>query len=77
MAGILRFIMDRMIWNDPPTVLLHVNDPKLAHFTYLRYLRIKSGKHPYLGTPIRILLSEQADRNPVPFLSRKQLIDRI
>ncbi len=43
--------------NDPPVFLLHVNDPKLAHFTYLRYLEncIRQ-EHPFLGTPIRIVL---------------------
>ena len=42
---------------EPPTFVLHVNDPKLAHFTYLRYLenRIREA-HPFLGTPIRIVL---------------------
>lgn len=44
-----------MVWNDPPTVLLHVNDPDLAHFTYLRYIENQIREHtPYLGTPIRI-----------------------
>jgi len=43
--------------NDPPVFLLHVNDPKLAHFTYLRYLEncIRE-EHQFLGTPIRIVL---------------------
>jgi GTPase len=43
--------------NDPPVFLLHVNDPKLAHFTYLRFLEncIRE-EHPFLGTPIRIVL---------------------
>ncbi len=43
--------------NDPPVFLLHVNDPKLVHFTYLRYLEncIRE-EHPFLGTPIRIVL---------------------
>ena len=43
--------------NDPPVFLLHVNDPKLAHFTYLRYLEncIRQ-EHAFMGTPIRIVL---------------------
>jgi GTP-binding protein len=43
--------------SDPPTFLLYVNDPKLAHFTYLRYLE-NSFRYAYhfLGTPIRIVL---------------------
>lgn len=43
--------------NDPPVFLLHVNDPKLAHFTYLRFLENSIRReHPFLGTPIRIVL---------------------
>jgi GTP-binding protein len=43
--------------SDPPTFLLYVNDPQLAHFTYLRYLenRIRE-KYSFIGTPIRIFL---------------------
>ena len=45
--------------NDPPTFLLHVNDPKLTHFTYLRYLENQIREHtPFLGTPIKILLRQ-------------------
>jgi GTP-binding protein len=42
---------------DPPTFLVYVNNPDLAHFTYLRYLenRIRDD-YPFLGTPIRIVL---------------------
>lgn len=45
----------------PPTFLLYVNDPKLAHFTYQRYLenRIRE-EYPFLGTPIRILLRRRS-----------------
>ena len=43
--------------NDPPTFLIYVNDPKLGHFTYLRYLEncIRE-EHPFTGTPIRLFL---------------------
>jgi len=45
--------------NDPPTFLLHVNDPKLAHFTYLRYIENQIREiAPFIGTPIRIILRE-------------------
>ncbi len=46
--------------NDPPTFLLHVNEPDLAHFTYLRYLenRIRE-QAPFEGTPIRIILRKR------------------
>jgi len=43
--------------SDPPTFLLFVNDPKLGHFSYQRYLenRIRE-EHPFTGTPIRLVL---------------------
>jgi GTP-binding protein len=43
--------------SDPPTFMLFVNDPKLGHFTYLRYLenRIRE-EYPFTGTPIRLVL---------------------
>ncbi len=44
----------------PPTFLLYVNDPKLAHFTYLRYLENQLRQsYPYLGTPLRLVLKER------------------
>ncbi|NPA06025.1 MAG: ribosome biogenesis GTPase Der [Chloroflexi bacterium] len=47
----------------PPTFMLRVNDPKLAHFSYLRYLenRLREA-HPFPGTPIRLLLKERERR---------------
>lgn len=53
----LKIYYGSQIRSDPPTFMLHVNDPQLAHFTYLRYLenRIREA-HPFLGTPIRIVL---------------------
>jgi GTP-binding protein len=43
--------------SDPPTFLIYVNDPKLSHFTYLRYLENQlRKKYPFLGTPIRLVL---------------------
>ena len=41
---------------DPPTFLLHVNDPKLCHFSYLRYLENRFREaYGFIGTPIKIL----------------------
>jgi GTP-binding protein len=53
----LKIYYGSQVRNDPPVFLLHVNDPKLAHFTYLRYLEncIRQ-THAFLGTPIRIVL---------------------
>lgn len=40
---------------DPPTFLIHVNDTKLLHFSYERYLENTiRGHYPFQGTPIRL-----------------------
>jgi GTP-binding protein len=56
-GAVFKMYYGTQVRNDPPVFLLHVNDPKLAHFTYLRYLEncIRQ-EHPFLGTPIRIVL---------------------
>jgi len=41
---------------DPPTFVLQVNDPKLFHFTYLRYLENKFREtYGFIGTPLKII----------------------
>ncbi len=43
--------------SDPPTFLLFCNDPKLGHFSYMRYLENAFRKeYPFTGTPIRLVL---------------------
>ena len=46
--------------SDPPTFLIYVNDPKLAHFSYIRYLenRLREA-YPFLGTPIRLVFKSR------------------
>lgn len=40
---------------DPPTFVFHVNDPRLLHFTYERYLENQiRDVYPFTGTPIRL-----------------------
>jgi GTP-binding protein len=53
----LKIYYGTQVRSDPPTFLLYVNEPKLAHFTYLRYLenRIREA-HAFTGTPIRLVL---------------------
>ncbi len=53
----LRMYYGTQVRSDPPTFLVYVNDPKLAHFTYQRFLenRIRN-TYGFLGTPIRIVL---------------------
>ena len=44
----------------PPTFVLQVNDPKLVHFSYLRFLenRIREAQ-PFPGTPIRLVVRKK------------------
>ncbi|MCY3903875.1 MAG: ribosome biogenesis GTPase Der [Caldilineaceae bacterium] len=48
---------------EPPTFVLFVNDPELAHFSYLRYLENQLRRHyAFVGTPIRIRLRPRSSR---------------
>jgi len=41
---------------DPPTFVLHVNDPKLFHFSYMRYLENQFREtYGFIGTPLKII----------------------
>lgn len=53
----LKIFYGTQVRSDPPTFMIYVNDPKLMHFTYLRFLenRIRE-EYSYLGTPIRIVV---------------------
>jgi GTP-binding protein len=53
----LRMYYGTQVRSDPPTFMIYVNDPKLAHFTYIRFLenRIRA-EYSFIGTPIRIVL---------------------
>ena len=47
---------------DPPTFMIYCNNPKLAHFTYMRFLENQIRKeYPFTGTPIRIVLKPRHD----------------
>ncbi len=52
----LRIYYGTQVRSDPPTFMLYCNDPKLAHFTYVRYLENQIRKvYPFSGTPIRLV----------------------
>lgn len=54
---ILRIYYVTQVRSDPPTFMLFVNNPELAHFTYLRYIENQLRKeYPFTGTPIRLVL---------------------
>jgi GTP-binding protein len=57
----MRMYYGTQVRSDPPTFMIYVNDPKLGHFSYLRYLEneIRKSYH-FLGTPIRIILKPRA-----------------
>ncbi len=53
----LRMYYGTQVRSDPPTFMIYVNDPKLAHFSYIRYIENSIRKeYPFTGTPIRIVL---------------------
>jgi GTPase len=52
----LRMYYGTQVRSDPPTFLIYVNEPKLVHFTYQRYLENRFREaHDFLGTPIRFV----------------------
>lgn len=52
----LKMFYGTQVRSDPPTFMIYVNDPKLMHFTYLRYLENQIRKeYGFIGTPIRIV----------------------
>jgi GTPase len=57
----LRMYYGTQVRSDPPTFLIYSNDPKLAHFSYIRYLENQIREnYNFLGTPIRIILRPRA-----------------
>jgi GTP-binding protein len=51
----LKIFYATQVRTDPPTFLFHVNDPRIVHFSYTRFLenRIRD-RFGFLGTPLRI-----------------------
>lgn len=55
-----RIYYGTQVRSDPPTFLLYVNDPELAHFTYMRFIENQIRRdYPFLGTPIRLVLKKR------------------
>jgi GTP-binding protein len=59
----LKLYYGTQVRSDPPTFLIYVNDPKLMHFSYLRYLenRIRE-EYGFLGTPIRLVTKGKGEK---------------
>jgi GTP-binding protein len=59
----LKMYYGTQVRSDPPTFLIYVNDPKLAHFTYRRYLENQlRAEYSFLGTPIRIVMKGRREK---------------
>jgi GTP-binding protein len=58
----LKIFYGTQVRSDPPTFMIYVNDPKLMHFSYMRFLenRIRE-EYSYLGTPIRIVVKSRRE----------------
>ncbi len=57
----LRIRYASQVRTDPPTFLFHVNDPKLVHFSYMRYLEnCIRAKYHFVGTPLRLSFRKQS-----------------
>ena len=59
----LKFFYTSQVRVDPPTFLFHVNDPKLVHFTYKRFLENRlRARYGFLGTPLRLVFRPRSER---------------
>jgi GTP-binding protein len=56
----LKIYYGTQVRSDPPTFLIFVNDPKLLHFTYKRYLENQFREnYSFIGTPIRLVFKQR------------------
>jgi GTP-binding protein len=59
----LKMFYGTQVRSDPPTFMIYVNDPKLAHFSYRRYLENQfRAEYGFLGTPIRIVMKGRREK---------------
>jgi GTP-binding protein len=58
----LKFFYTSQVRVDPPTFLFHVNDPRLVHFTYKRFLENRlRARYGFLGTPLRLVFRPRSE----------------
>ncbi|MBP9040965.1 MAG: ribosome biogenesis GTPase Der [Anaerolineaceae bacterium] len=58
----LKLYYGTQVRTDPPTFMIYCNNPKLAHFTYLRFLENQIRKeYPFTGTPIRLVMKPRSE----------------
>jgi len=59
----LKMYYGTQVRSDPPTFMIYVNDPKLAHFSYRRYMENQlRAEYGFLGTPIRIVMKGRREK---------------
>jgi GTP-binding protein len=60
----LKFFYVTQAGVNPPTFVFFVNDRKLIHFTYERYLENQLREHyHFLGTPLRLIFRNRSGKN--------------
>jgi len=59
----LKIFYGTQVRSEPPTFMIYVNDPKLMHFSYLRFLenRVRD-EYGFVGTPIRIVAKGRREK---------------
>lgn len=61
----LKIYYGAQVKTNPPTFLLHVNDPKLFHFSFERYLENQFRKaYGFIGTPIKLIAKGRKEEKP-------------
>lgn len=59
----LKIFYTTQVRTDPPTILFHINDKDLLHFSYRRYLENQLREaYPFPGTPIRLSFRERKQK---------------
>jgi GTP-binding protein len=59
----LKILYAAQVRTDPPTFLFHVNDPRLVHFSYARFLENQiRERYGFLGTPVRLSFRKRGGR---------------
>ncbi len=62
----LNVLYATMVKVKPPTIAVMVNDPKIVHFSYERYLQNRLREaFGFVGTPLRLLFRESKDKRKV------------
>jgi GTP-binding protein len=58
----LRIFYATQVATAPPVILIHVNDRKLLHFSYTRFLENQiRARFEFTGTPLRLAFRERSD----------------